>query len=341
MLASIRRNGRSAWLRFLMTGGSIFGLLMGVSAARADEAPAAKPAAAAAEGESKFDKPILFAIKGEKRHSFVLGTIHLGDPRMQEMPEVLTKALESVDGIRTELPMDPATLMGVAGKMARTDGKTLEESLGADLANRAKAYLEKRGLSFAMVNNMQTLMAGTTLSMMEVPQPEQLPAIDMRVYQYGVENGLDVGGLETVDEQMSILTGAPEEKQVHLFRVSMDLLEKAERAGKPNMTQLMNAYLSGDLDRVMKVMNENTDKNDPIQVEFFEKLLKNRNVVMAERMTKLMKENPDKAYLFAIGTGHLRDEGKGVLELLESQGMKIKPVKPEDAGKIKPRAKGA
>ncbi|MDX2200384.1 MAG: TraB/GumN family protein [Phycisphaerae bacterium] len=328
-------------MRFLIAGGSVFGMLLGLPAARADEAPAPKPATAAPAGELKFDKPFLFAIKGEKRHSFVLGTIHLGDKRMTEMPEVLKSALGAVDGIRTELPMDPATMLGVAGKMARTDGKTLEESIGADLAQRAKTYLEKRGLSFAMVNNVQTMMAGTTLSMMEVPQPEQLPPIDMQVYQYGVDNGLDVGGLETVEEQMSILTGAPEEKQVHLFKVSMDLLEKAEREGTPNMTKLMNAYLSGDLEQVSKVMNEGMDKNDPIQAEFFDKLLKDRNVVMAERMTKLMKENPEKGYLFAIGTAHLRGEGKGVLELLEAQGMKIKQLKPEDASKIKPRGKGA
>ena len=82
----------------------------------------------------------------------------------------------------------------------------------------------------------------------------------------------------------------------------------------------MTLYLAQDLDGLLHFY-EGFD-TDMVSDSFDDALIQNRNVVMAERMDKIIQEQ--KAFM-AVGALHLPGEN-GVLELLRQKGYQVRPI---------------
>jgi uncharacterized protein YbaP (TraB family) len=91
-------------------------------------------------GAADNPKPFLWKIEGAKP-SYVFGTIHLSSPEVTQLSPSPQKALDSVDALYTEVPMDMADQLKAA--MAVMGTESLTDVLPKDLYARAEAELKR------------------------------------------------------------------------------------------------------------------------------------------------------------------------------------------------------
>lgn len=305
----------------------VIGLLACVTAAPAQErAREQKP--------QPTEHPLLWMIEGP-RPSFIYGTIHLSDKRVTALPKVVEAALSASDAVITEIPLDAATQMAVLPRLARSDGKSLEEVLPAALYKRADAYLRSCGGSIEPFNGMQTwnLLMQISLADAMAEGPLSLP-LDALLFGSAVSEGKQTGGLETVDEQLGIFESMSEADAAHLIEKTLTLYEGYRARGQSPTKMLVEAYLSGDLKKIDKLAEESFDAKDAVQLKFRDRILRDRDQRMADRIMERLKKAPDTRHFFAVGAAHLTTPKTSVLELLAKAGIKMRRVTPADLEKI-------
>lgn len=282
------------------------------------------------------DAPFLWRIEGDTP-SYLYGTIHVPDPRVLALPESVTEALAEAAALFTELPMDMESQMEMVQHLQLDEGRTLDMVLPKELYARVEAFVTKMGFPFMGFTRFKVWAITLTL-----PQLEQLrksmaggggagggavQALDAFLYNQAMTEGKEVGGLETIEEQIGIFDSTPEEDQVKGLSESLDQLEAGEEGVDP-LEGLIEIYLSGDLDALVAALetDEGLGSDDPDMVELREQLITKRNVLMAERMAEHMTKQPETSFFFAVGCLHYPGED-GILTLLRAAGYEVTRVR--------------
>lgn len=279
--------------------------------------------------EQNPPKPFLWRIDGAKP-SYVFGTIHLAGPRETKLAPATEKAVNEADALFCEIPMDLASQMKAAGGLM-SKGKPLREVLPKDLYERTETELKQINPALTLEPLQQFHVWALTMMLPMLEEQLKNPAakaLDSQLYERAQSAGKEVGGLETLGEQIAALGGFSMEDQLALLRSTLDEMEKARREKRSPVNELREAYLSGELKALDEKMNEMTKELDAALVKrFLGKLITERNRRMAERIAAKLKANPGRSFFFAIGAGHLNGD-EGVLKLLEKTGLKVERVGP-------------
>ena len=133
--------------------------------------------------------------------------------------------------------------------------------------------------------------------------------------------GKTLKGLETLLEQISALDSLPVEPQVHGLVQTVALGDKLEDVIE-TMSQL---YLAGDTGMIMPMMraaSPETDEDARAYADFEQRIIIDRNHVMAERAAPILEGG--NAFM-AVGALHLPGP-EGVVELLRREGFALTPV---------------
>ncbi len=283
-----------------------------------------------------IEEPFLWTIEGPRTQSFIFGTIHFPDQRLIRFPMVLDRALTVSDAIYTEVPMDFGTLAQVSVRGLRQDGRSFKDVAPPALHARCAKYLERKGLQLEALGQFKTWVIMSQIATAEFAQQAATqPVLDSAIYNRGVKDGKIVGGLETIDEQISILESFNEQQQLEMLADGLEQLEAAEKKGeRPLPIQLLEAYLEGDDDDLEEFLLRFMDLEKPLQKEFYDKVLLKRNRIMAERIEKMIRTHPDRRHFFAIGAGHAVGK-QSVIELLDDRGYKLKRLDLDESDKIR------
>ncbi|MGC1480107.1 MAG: TraB/GumN family protein [Chthoniobacterales bacterium] len=272
--------------------------------------------------------PFLWRIEspGAEAPSFLYGTIHLPRPELARIRDNVAPAFESADAVYTEIPMDAATLLAMSTKLFLPDGKTLKDVLPPDVYEAALAELDAMEFDVPLAPRDRMKIWAFTVSLAtledELRNPGMIP-LDMLLFQRAAMAGKETGGLETAEEQLAIFEDISEEDQIALLRDTLAQLATARETGVNFTDQLVDSYLSGDLERLETDVTAMTlpgksELTDRLMI----RLLDQRNVLMAERMEAKIAGAPEKSFFFAVGAAHLYGE-QGVLALLEKSGAEL------------------
>jgi len=130
--------------------------------------------------------------------------------------------------------------------------------------------------------------------------------LDLYLLQYGFNTNKEYYALESIEDQMNIINN-PYSFSNPFVNQYFNTEEKA-----------LNFYLEGNVDALERLMKSSFKWNP----SFYNKLITERNVIMANGIDTLLK----KGNLFiALGAGHLGGD-KGVINLLRSKGHHLRPV---------------
>jgi uncharacterized protein YbaP (TraB family) len=129
------------------------------------------------------------------------------------------------------------------------------------------------------------------------------------------EKNLQMKGLETVDEQLSLFDGFSTVEQVEMVMSSL----RDEAQSKESFAKMQQLYLSQNLDELYDFMKKESDSPIASSRAFLE----DRNQRWIPKMTELMQ---DKSVFFAVGAAHLAGP-EGVIELLIKKGYTLTPIK--------------
>ena len=283
------------------------------------------PAFAEETAPAPPSKPMLWRIEGPKP-SYVLGTIHLPNPAVARIDAQVNEAIAASDIVLTEVAFDAATITDAAKDMFLPPDKKLADLLPEDLHREIVAEFERIMPTNGprLIERVKIMYVNVLLGMLEeqLKNPGVAP-LDMLIATRAGALAKKTGGLETVAEQMAVMNAFTNEEQITMLRDAVRILKDMRKAGTDPIKEMTAAYRSGDLAALDKVMNDYLRKGDKATGEkFIRILLTERNHLMAERATARMKAEPDKAFLFAVGAGHLYGD-EGLLKLLEKAGCKL------------------
>lgn len=264
-----------------------------------------------------FSKGLLWKIEprnGAPSHLF--GTFHSNDPRIVTLPCPVRAAFERSASYSMEVIMNGAGIVAMAQAMYLDGGKTLKEVVGEALYRDTQAAFANIGVNSMESFNRKKPWA-VMLALGNPPQQGGL-FLDLALQYEATRRGIPTHGLETMSEQVAVFNGMSLEDQTMLLRDAV----QNQRLMKEAMEDLVDAYLRRDLAGLMQLSDKYKSDDARLNNALMDRLLVQRNKIMAERMQARLQEG--NAFI-AVGALHLPGE-TGLLRQLAQAGYRVTRV---------------
>lgn len=286
-------------------------------------AQAVKEADAVPNGKGIFWK----IEKSGVKPSWLLGSMHVTDPRVLTLPPRTQAAHDAADTIVIESDEILDEKKASAALLMRpeltmfTDGTTIEKLLSHDDYVRLEEGLKQRGIPLAAVSRMRPWMISSVVALPGCEMARKARGVqflDQKIATDAIAAGKQVKGLESLSEQLQAMAELPTE--FHL----KSLIETLALGSKMNdvVETMTDLYLSGDIDMtipMLKTVSPDGKDEDSDYAAFEQRIILDRNKVMAERAAPILANGN---VFMAVGALHLPGEG-GVVELLRKQGFTV------------------
>ena len=269
--------------------------------------------AAAAQAE-----PAIWVIKQKKATIYLFGTIHLLRPEtVWNVPKIKKATAESRE-LWLEVVLDPndSTSMNVMGKYGFDSTKRLSEALSAEQRERLVKTADQYTFPMELIDQMRPWYAGLTLTLMPLLKAGYNP-------NAGVEEilrvraqiaGRKVAGLETLEEQIKLLSELSEADQIDFLMAAISNTEE----GVAYFKKMEQAWSEGDLKALETIFADEMKNEAPMA---YQGLIVDRNKRWSEQIAKMLQKPGVK--FIAVGTGHLVGPDS-VQAQLARQGIKAK-----------------
>ncbi|MDE6326184.1 MAG: TraB/GumN family protein [Duncaniella sp.] len=279
-------------------------------------------------GYSSAEAQLLWKISGNglEKPSYIFGTHHMAPVSVLDSVPGFNDALASVDKVYGEMVMADAMspesqqmmMMAAIAPQDSTLNAVLSPAAVDSLNNILAKYLGPQ-MTAAALNPMKPAMVSTLLAAAQTqsafPQYNAAQQLDGEIQSRAAAIGKEVGGLETMADQCQALFGGS------ILAQANDLMQavRNDEIAIDIVKQLANAYLAGDLQAMLDIMeNPATGFND----EQADRMLNRRN---ADWMRVLAGMLPTMSILIAVGAGHLPGD-KGLISLLRREGYTVEPT---------------
>ena len=270
--------------------------------------------------------------KSGQEPNWLLGTMHLSDPRVTDLPAEARAAFAGSKVVVLESDEILDQQKAAAKMMARPDlmyfaGKeTIADYLKPDEQKLLEDGLMKRGMPFAAVVKMKPwlLTSMVALPSCELSRKAQgIPFLDMKLAQEGLAAGKEVKGVETLAEQLEVVASLP----MSFHMKSLVGSVKYPEYTADMMETTLQLYIQGEIGLVFPAgtyFAPELDASDFKDMALFEeKLITMRNHHMADRGEPILARGN---VFMAVGALHLVGD-EGLVELLRKKGYTVTAVK--------------
>lgn len=277
--------------------------------------------------QSIFDtsaNTLLWKISGNniKTPSYLYGTMHTTHPKAFQLGDSVLHALVYCQNIAIEV------LLNANDMPNYLDVMFMKEVTLQDLTKRKdyiviKKYLNKNLSLFTSIFNIdkvKPIYLYALLGNINNESSSQL-VLDDFIRKIGECQNKTILGIESIEEQISILDKLPLTEQANLLLNLIKNEEKEIQSNKNTENEvLLNIYAQQNLDTLLLIYNQ--EKKEKELKNFNTAILENRNIVMANRISKMCAKT---SHFIAIGALHLPGK-KGVINLLKEQGFTVSPI---------------
>lgn len=277
--------------------------------------------------QSSTQVPILWKLDTTPT-SWLFGTIHLPDPRVNKLPYPAQVVFDQSDVVLTEIPMETADIAAIANMMKRNDGKSLRSILPPKLYERLENHFQSFSLPIGLFNEMKLWAIYASLPML--PTQTSYPnavALDKHIYQQAKLDGKITGGLESAIEQASYFDRFSQAEQITLLKETLDTIDADKGREKGTIELMLEWYLAGGKSNLTDLMQTITpiSHDEALEQKVADILLTERNKVMAKRIVESLEKYPNKSHFIAVGAGHLSEEAN-IPFYLEKLGIEASKV---------------
>jgi len=275
------------------------------------------------------ENALLWKVSGKdlKQPSYVFGTIHMIGSNDFFLTDAMKSSFAECDRVVFEINMeemnDMSMLFTLMGKITMEGGKTLKDLLSEEDYTLVQKHFKEIGLPLFFLEKIKPLFLSTFASGDMAPgalESGELKSYEMELMQMAQKDKKEMGGLETVEFQLSMFDSIPYKAQADML---MDAI-KSSGEGDDQFAQMVAMYKRQDLPGLYNMIQGDTEGVG----EFEDLLLVGRNKNWIPLMEGMMS---NKKTFFAVGAGHLGGEN-GVVALLRKQGYivtAVDPVKPQ------------
>jgi uncharacterized protein YbaP (TraB family) len=244
---------------------------------------------------------------------YLYGTIHTDDNRVSDINAEVIEALKSsqIFLMETMEISNPKLLL-----MNSIDYSLYFDEFDLD---KIKLLANFHTMSFERVLKMKPWLLAVIF---DSPRPITPFNLDNLLKTKARDLGLRIKGLETSEEHFQILDNFSIQEQINFLK---KVLDKSFEQKQKDYERLMSAYLSQDLNNIIKINEGLTSKlvSKSMWIKIKKKLLINRNKLFFNRAHKLVNNNQ---LFIAVGASHLGGDN-GLLKQFENAGYQIKPLR--------------
>jgi uncharacterized protein len=258
---------------------------------------------------------VFWKISGKelKKPSYLFGTIHLICEGDFFISDQLIRKLQRADALVLEVDMDdPSLTLTMLSKMHNEDGEKITDFLTKEEYQSTRELLiERTGRDIETMKSMRPfiLMSLIYPSLLEC----ETKAVESELLVLAKTQNIEILGLESVDDQLSIFDQIPLEDQYRSFYEYVGDLER----GRKEFRGLIEAYKKGEIELLVKMVSDSPEYKDYQDI-----LLHDRNRNWIQPMEEFMRQG---SIFFAVGAGHLGGE-KGLVHLLRKKGYTVEKM---------------
>jgi len=242
-------------------------------------------------------------VKGD---DFLLGTIHIGDHRLDQLPSSIKLAIDKVDVVVVETdmstisPLEQQRVLGEKGLLP--EGVKLKDILSPAVYERVAIHLASHGRSIEAMHSFKPWLVALTMVQMSYADQgfDADRGVDLQVVAYAKQQGKTLIGLESFEQQMSffgqIFEHSPNLQADDLLLDTLDELEQYSKLPQ----DMMNAWFQADMAKFESIYSK-TLNNSEFDRAAEKILLTNRNHNWLSKLEPLIAQ---KSVLIAVGTLH-------------------------------------
>ena len=248
---------------------------------------------------------------------YLAGSIHVMKASLFPLPPQFDAAFQRADRLAVEVNTN-----GLAPEVLQEKFRSYAllpegESIGAILRPTTlvsvTTYLQEQGSRLSAVAALKPAMLSTQLAVARLSALGYLPEYGLEQHFIGTIGDRPILELETLDQQLAVLTGPPMPVQDEMLAETLDEMDTIE----PIISAMIVAWLAGD-DREFRRLFDLQSGTSPDIQAFMRTLLEDRNVGMAKKVVEYLKI-PGTTFVL-VGAAHLTGP-EGVVALLESRGL--------------------
>lgn len=263
---------------------------------------------------AQTDKSLLWEIsgKGLEKPSYVFGTIHMICQDDYLMTKTIQNTLKNVDSYYAEINFGDQQNIAIMQKSMMSE-IPLSERLEPAKYNELKSLLKE--VVDLDITQFEYFTDAAIVSMITF---KSFPCTDFKMYemellQAAILQQKKLGGLETVEQQMEILSKSLGQDAV------IEMLHDLKKEGFENTKKMVELYKSENVQGLYDYMKTSSYMTD----EVYNEMLTKRNHNWVNEMPEIMQ---NQSVFFAVGAAHLGGNN-GILKLLKDNGYTVKPVK--------------
>lgn len=254
--------------------------------------------------------------------AWLYGTIHVCDAACFPLPGKVREALGAADSLALELDLaDPAVMQRLGEAALLPAGTRLDVQLPPALRPRLVLASTRMGLPPEAVQRLQPWMVSTLLTVRAAEmvgfRTEQ--GVDLWLAGAARAAGKPLWALETVDRQITALSGGGEAAQMASLTEVIELIESGD--ARVYFQRMLDAWRTGDVAALDHLLRE--ELSSAAMAPLFEEMLDRRNREMADTLLRRL-EGEGRPFV-AVGAGHFGG-ASGLLAELAGRGYQLKQV---------------
>ncbi|GAA0630060.1 TraB/GumN family protein [Brevundimonas kwangchunensis] len=264
--------------------------------------------------------PALWVIRDADSTIYLFGTVHVLRPTTAWGSEVVDRAFDSADQIWFEIsnPDDSSAMMPLIQQHGISPQRPLSSLLTAAEMTELNAAAGAMGMQAAQVDMLRPWFAALTLSIAPLVKAGYDPQSGVELVLKGRAEaaGKPINGFETIDEQVRILAGLPEEEQLAFLRSTLETYDNAHE----EIDGMVAAWASGD---TTALKEQSVDKLKEDSQVVYDALLTNRNANWAGQIQEMLAGSG--TAFIAVGAAHLVGD-ESVQSILAQRGVTAERV---------------
>ena len=263
----------------------------------------------------------LWEVKTDNNTVYLLGSVHFFKKENYPLSKPIEKAFQKSQVIVFETDLEkmnnPETQQLILQKGMLPKGKTIKDMLDSKTYKLLSAELESFEIPIAGFQNFKPWFLVITISVLKIQSLgyNMQDGIDYYFFNKAKEQGKEIRGLETLQEQLAHLDILALLDQNDLLRQAIEEMSDLEKEFK----NIIEAWTSGDTDKMEEIVLKSFKKYP----EIYKRLLIDRNKKWMSKINSFLKK--DKNYMIIVGAGHLIGK-KSVIELLKAKGYSVKQL---------------
>lgn len=293
------------------------GLALFVAIAGVPADALAQTAAPAAPAPIQGEGPALWVVKDADSTLYLFGSVHVLRPTTGWASPRVEAAFDSASDIWFEIsnPDDQAAIMPLIQQHGLSPETPLSSRLTSEENAELDAAAKAMGASAAQLQPMKPWLAALSLSVAPLIKAGYDPksGVELVLKARAEAAGKPIHGFETIDKQIGILAGLPDDVQLVFLRETLKDYENAAT----KLDEMVEAWARGDvatLDRV--TITEMKDASPAL----YQAVLVDRNTDWANQIQTLL-EGSGTAFI-AVGAAHLTGDDS-VQAILQKRGVTV------------------